>query len=97
MLNNYLDEINLKAQALTHSKIKTLKGKPIEFIWPEINTEKILPDIRNVLKTNTPFVSPNLSTGTGDDDDALFFKLIAFALPDKRLAVIYEDRNVTAC
>jgi two-component system CheB/CheR fusion protein len=92
-----LDEINIKARALTHSKIKTLKGKPIESIWPEIIKEKVLQGIRNVLKTNTPFVSPNLSTGMEGGDEELFFKLIAFALPDKRLAVIYEDRNVNAC
>jgi len=88
--NLALESNNNEAEKLTGISARIWKGHSFYKIWPDAKKEQLQEKLIHVMQTGIPLLVENAPFIIGDTK--LFFRLRAFAMPDSRLAVSFEDR-----
>jgi two-component system CheB/CheR fusion protein len=84
-----LESANPAAEKLTGISLSRWQGKPFDRIWPKAKEQGIYDRFKQVLQTREPCRLDDLTYE--DDSHSGIFRVVAFALPDDKLAVSFED------
>jgi two-component system, chemotaxis family, CheB/CheR fusion protein len=84
-----LESANPAAQKLTGITLPRWQGKPFGRIWPKAGEQGIYDRFKQALHTNKPCRLEDLKYE--DDAHSGTYRVVAFALPEKKLAVSFED------
>jgi two-component system CheB/CheR fusion protein len=84
-----LENANPAAEKLTGITLSQWQGKPFDRIWPKAEEQGIFDRFKQVLKTKAPCRLDDLTYE--DDTHSGTYRVVAFALPDNKLAVSFED------
>ena len=84
---------NPEAVALTEKEPGELEGHPFDEIWPRARTSGLTEELEKVMETGTSYYTDEFSYT--DDDVEGIFRISAFRLPGRRLAVSFEDVSET--
>lgn len=88
--NLALESNNSVAEKITGISVRVWKGHSFYKIWPDAKKDQFQEKLIHVMQTGTPLLVENAPIKIGDKD--LYFRLRAFAMPDNRVAVSFEDR-----
>ncbi len=84
-----LESANPAAEKLTGITLSRWQGNSFDRIWPKAEEQGISDRFKQVLETKAPCRLDNLTYE--DDSHSGTYRVVAFALPDHRLAVSFED------
>ena len=86
-----LADSNPEAENLTGITINDHKGAPLPDIWPQMGTKDRLDELREVVKTGTTCIVDEIDFSTNRGKSV--FHVHIFRLPDRKLAVSFEDHT----
>lgn len=84
-----LETGNARAEQMTGHALKEIRGRDFESIWPGASASDLPEKLGAAIDTGRPVLLDNL--GYEDQNLTGHFRVTAFALPENRLAVLFDD------